>query len=146
MNELKIDLADARTAYEPGEEVAGSVSWQFDKPARDVELRLFWFTRGRGIEDAGVIETIRFEQPLQQETRLFRLQLPQAPYSFSGKLISLVWALELVSESGKAVSRQEIVMAPAGKEVQLGTVSLPPIEKRSWSISWQTRTQNLLTR
>ncbi len=134
MNQLKIELKENRASFEPGAEIAGSVSWQLDKPVSDLELRLFWFTRGKGTEDAGVAETIRFEQPLQQETRSFQFRLPRAPYSFSGKLISLVWALELVSERGKAVTRQELVVGPLAREVQLDTVSLG-IAARSWSMT-----------
>ena len=92
---------------------------------------MFWFTRGQGIEDAGVVETVRFDRPLREEARPFRIRLPGAPYSFSGKLISLIWAVELVSEPSKEAGRQEITIAPGGQEVQLD--SLPETEpKRRW--------------
>ena len=122
-------------AFEPGEELSGSASWQLDKPARDVELRLFWFTRGRGTEDAGVVQTIRFEQPQNGETRSFRVRLPEAPYSFSGQLISLVWALELVVEPSRQVVRREIIVAPGRQEVRLGSVPSPERGAISWSVT-----------
>lgn len=122
MSELRIDLNEDRTRFEPREELTGNASWRLEKPARAITLRLFWFTRGRGTEDVGVAQTIRFEQPLTEEVRSFRFALPECPYSFSGKLISLVWALELIVEPSKEVTRRELVVAPAGQEVRLDTV------------------------
>ncbi len=37
---------------------------------------------------------------------------PRSPYSFSGKLISLIWALELVALPGREAARTEITLAP----------------------------------
>ena len=36
----------------PGETVEGTVRWSLEKPPKDLELRIFWFTRGRGTEEA----------------------------------------------------------------------------------------------
>ena len=119
MNELKIELRTARTNFAPGEELAGTASWILDQTPRAMELRLFWFTKGEGNEDVGVVETVRFDHPAAQESRPFRLQLPELPYSFSGKLITLAWALELVAEPSQMVTRVEIVVAPDGRVVQL---------------------------
>jgi hypothetical protein len=136
MSELRIYLTENRASFQPGEELTGSASWQLDKPARGLELRLFWFTRGRGTEDASVVQTVRFDQPLNTETRSFRFRLPEAPYSCSGKLISLVWALELIVEPSREVSRRELIVAPRGQEVQLGTVDAQ-LGKVASSITWQ---------
>jgi hypothetical protein len=122
MNELRIEIKDQCTAFAPGEEISGTVYWSFDSAPRGVELRLFWFTRGKGTEDAGVAQTTRFEQPLPSETRSFRFLLPEAPYSFSGTLISLVWALELIASPSKETTRCEFVMAPDRREVRLEKV------------------------
>jgi hypothetical protein len=123
MNGLRIQLAGERLAFNPGEELAGSVNWSGEQGPRSLELRLFWFTRGKGIEDVGLIENLNFEQPLPQETRSFRLKLPQAPYSCLGTLVSVIWALELIAYPSKAVTRQEIMVGPGRKAVKLGTVA-----------------------
>ncbi len=136
MSDLSIDLIENRTAFEPGAEMNGSASWTLDRPAHALELRLFWFTRGKGTEDTGVVATQRFEQPLAQESRSFHFRLPQVPYSFSGKLISLIWALELVAYPSKEVARREIVLAPGGSEVRLESVQ-PRDGKRRFSITTQ---------
>jgi hypothetical protein len=116
---LQIEIDEGREAFEPGGKLAVTATWQLAKPPRGVELRLFWFTRGRGSEDAGVVETVRFDGPKAEDKRSFRLRLPEGPCSFSGQLISLIWALELVAEPSKETARVEIVMAPGGQAVQL---------------------------
>jgi len=126
MNELKIELRPARTNFAPGEELAGMASWILDQTPRAMEQRLFWFTKGAGNEDVGVVETVRFDHPAAQESRPFRLRLPESPYSFSGKLITLAWALELVAEPSQTVARADIVVAPNGREVQLQAASETP--------------------
>jgi hypothetical protein len=137
MNDLKIQLASGRAAFEPGEEITGTAAWKLDKPPRSVELRLFSFTRGQGDEDAGVAETVRFDHALPEDSRPFRFRLPDGPYSFSGKLFSLVWALELVVEPSKENARQEITIAPGAKTVQLD--SLPETKARKRSFPWFRR-------
>jgi len=128
MTQLRIELAGDRLAFNPGEELVGSVNWSNEQAPRSLELRLFWFTRGKGTEDVGLVENLNFEQPLPQETRSFRLKLPQAPYSCLGTLVSVVWALELIAYPSKAVTRQEIEVGPGRKAVRLGTA---PTERLS---------------
>jgi hypothetical protein len=120
MSELKLALREERTSFEPRDEVVGAAYWKLDKPAEAVELRLFWFTRGKGTEDARVVETVRFDNPQIEEARQFRFRLPEGPYSFSGRLISLLWAIELVVMPSKEVRRVEITMGPDGAETVLG--------------------------
>src|SRR5690606_32463287 len=110
---------DDRTVYRPGEIMTGSVGWDLDKPPTAVELRLFWHTRGKGDRDVGIADRIAFDQPQQRDQRDFSLTLPDRPFSFSGKLISLMWALELVAQPGNAHQRLEITLSPTGAEVDL---------------------------
>lgn len=116
---LKIETRNDAKTFIPGEEVEGSVRWLLDLPPESVELRLFWYTRGKGTQDVEVVEVVRFDQPAQDDSRAFRLRLPSAPYSFSGKLISLTWALEVVAKPCDEMERLEITMSPTGEEVVL---------------------------
>lgn len=125
MTALKLELRDNCTAFEPGAELTGTIQWQAEKTLERLELRLFWFTRGKGTEDAGIVAKLDFEQPMAQETRSFQMRLPEAPYSFSGKLISLVWGLELIAYPTKEVCRQELEMGPGKREIRLDTVPDP---------------------
>jgi hypothetical protein len=119
MSKLQLGLRDNRTAYAPGEELTGAALWELDEPPTLAEVRLVWSTKGKGTEDAAVAATVGFDTPQVGDTRPFSLRLPMAPYSFSGKLISLVWALELVIQPGNLHDRLEIVVAPEGREVLL---------------------------
>jgi hypothetical protein len=119
MSELEIRTRDDRTDFLPGEELAGEVSWLSDSPPDEVELRLFWHTEGKGTRDVEVIESIAFNVPGRQDRRPFRFQLPESPYSCSGKLVSVVWALELVMASTGETERLEISISPTRTEIAL---------------------------
>lgn len=119
MSELKILLRDERLNYRPGETIEGVAGWRLDQPPKGVELRLFWFTRGKGTEDVGVVNSMNFPSPQPEEGRKFSFTLPADPWSFSGQLVSVIWALELVAQPGNHSTRVEIVVSPTGREIQL---------------------------
>jgi hypothetical protein len=118
---ITIELNGGRTAFRPGELATGSVAWRLDQPATDLEVRLFWFTQGKGTKDVRVTAIRRINVVGSQGRGGFRFKLPDSPYSFSGKLISLTWAIEAVAQPGERSARVEIVVAPEGKEVRLDT-------------------------
>ena len=120
MSELTIELAGGRTGYKPGEPLSGRVTWRVDNQPSSAELRLFWYTSGKGTQDVGVVNTMTFAAPRAQDHRDFTLPLPREPYSFSGTLISLTWAIELIVEPGGHVERCELVLSSTGEEVVLG--------------------------
>ena len=120
MNSLRIGIHENRTEFEPGDELAGAVYWELKKAPRAVEVNLLWFTSGRGTEDSAVADTVRLENPQAGETRTFSFRLPESPYSFSGELIKLHWAVEAVA--GSESTRAEFTLAPGGHAVTLTTV------------------------
>jgi hypothetical protein len=117
VSRLEISTDAGRLAFHPGEELRGTASWSLETPPTKVELRLFWRTEGKGSQDVGVVETLSFDGAAPEERRDFRLRLPPGPYSFSGKLISLIWALELVAEPGADAGRLDITLSPTGREI-----------------------------
>jgi len=119
MADLNIEIRDAAASFSPNEEVTGTASWQVDQQPKSVELRLFWYTKGIGTTDLGVADSVQFEAPLPTDRREFRLRFPNAPFSFSGKLISLLWALELVVDGEKETARVDLTMSPTLEEVVL---------------------------
>ncbi len=58
-------------------------------------------------------------KPLAQGKMNFQFELPDAPYSFSGKLITLTWSVEFIDDTGKNVAAEEFFLSPTGKEIQL---------------------------
>ena len=117
MNIIEMQLNEK--IIKPGGRVQGSVTWNLEKLPKDFEVRLFWVTRGIGTEDLQVVEKVSIEPRKQGEFRL-EFTLPEGPYSFSGKLISLVWAVECVANPSHHCARQEIIVSPTGGEILLG--------------------------
>ena len=120
---IEIQTDDGRTAFVPGEIVSGTVSWRLGAPAEDVAVRLFWYTRGKGTTDVQVLKAQHFDAPGTSGRRPFRFVLPEEPYSFSGKLVSLLWAIEVIVQPGDRSQRLELIVGPHGREVVLG---VPP--------------------
>lgn len=106
-------------AYVPGETLRGTASWQMGETPPSVVLRLFFHTEGRGTQDVEVVATREFDAPTSVERRSFEFVLPEGPYSFSGKLISLIWALELVVGDDGPVERLTFVLSPTAEEIDL---------------------------
>lgn len=120
MTTLLINLTDQRTAYAPGDEITGTVHWTGDHAPQTLELRLFWFTQGKGTQDVGVVQRLTIPLLADGETHPFSLRAPVHPPSCSGTLVSICWALELVATPAATVPRATLVIAPGGRELRLG--------------------------
>ena len=116
----KIELYNEKVNYKAGERIEGEVEWQREEEVRSIEVRLFWFTKGKGTQDVGVVDTINFDNCSLNGRREFSFEAPAGPYSFSGKLISLVWGIEMVVQPGGECERVEIVISGTGEEIILG--------------------------
>jgi len=123
MGELNIELNDARNAFAPGEQVEGRIEWSLDANPDALTLSLLWYTSGKGTRDIGVLYANRIDSPGALGSDKFSFTLPPGPYSFSGKLISLIWALELTCTPGSDTVRKEIVVSPIGREILLTSVA-----------------------
>ncbi len=117
MKNLAITVKNGGKSFIPGQTVKGQVQWDLANPPRKACLRLIWFTVGKGTEDAGLVESREFDEPYASDSRNFEFKIPAGPYSFSGLLISLAWALEL--ELDKECLQYDIVVSPTGKEISL---------------------------
>lgn len=114
---LRIDIDSNQTSFRPGDTVSGTASWNPGQTG-DPEIRLIWYTQGKGTKDVGVVQTMRLEGSATNGRQSFRFVLPEGPYSFSGKLISLQWAIELVSPAGDS-DLANFTMSPTGSEIVL---------------------------
>lgn len=130
----RLEIDGGQRVFAPGDEVAGKASWHLEEAPESVEVRLYWETQGKGDRDVDVVasestgggEREGSFQRLAGDGELpFRFRLPEGPYSFSGKLISLLWGVELVAEPGGALGQVEIVVSPIGAEIHLGKPDAP---------------------
>ncbi len=119
MSNVSISIRDGRTDFSPGDRIELQAEWQLVETPRAVEVRLVWYTRGKGDTDVCVVDEARFDQSQSFGQRQCNFQLPAAPYSFSGKLVSLVWAVEAVVEPSGESQRLDIVVAPGAQEIDL---------------------------
>lgn len=116
---LTLTTVDGRTEFEPGETFEVIARWQFSRRSGEGELRLLWETSGKGTTESSLLANYSFMPPALEGSQRFRVTLPSAPYSFSGKLVSLLWYVELEFEDINEQTRLEITVAPLGKEVLL---------------------------
>jgi len=120
---LQIQIDGGRSDFAPLETIQGTLHWTLDAAPDAIELRLPWYTEGRGDRDIGLVRTLRIEAPGAVGSHAFELEAPSGPYSFSARLISLRWAVEAVADPGSRSARKELVMAPDAREVELSQVA-----------------------
>ena len=116
---LSIRFPEGRTWFEPGERVELTLSWDRDEPIAEAELRLFWHTEGRGDSEGEMRQRYSFENLDAKGTHALEIELPTAPYSFSGKLVSLEWTMEFVERPSLDAARVPIVITPQKEEIRL---------------------------
>ena len=92
---IDIEITDNRTSFLPGQTLSGHVRWYCSEPPKKASLQLIWFTEGKGDEDVGLAEEVKFENLYASDEQSFEFLLPAGPYSFSGRLISLTWRRRL---------------------------------------------------
>lgn len=116
---LRIEIAGGNARLRPGDKLNGVVSWDLPAVPAGVEVTLGWETSGKGTQDSETVETVRFDNVGRSDRKPFTLTVPAAPYSFSGKLISLVWKLEAETDGGVSAEPVAVTISPTGGEILL---------------------------
>ena len=116
---LTLQTTNDGTWFKPGELIEGRASWHLDGEADAVEVRLFWYTTGKGSQDVGIVRTLQIDSPDISGHRDFSIRVPVGPYSFSGKLITLAWAIELVALPNNETERLDLRIGPQPVEVDI---------------------------
>lgn len=118
-DQLKLSVSNGRKAFRPGETIEIEAEWNLSNQPDSVEMRLVWYTAGKGDTEIKVVKSMPQSTPRMAEKRRVSLRLPAEPYSFSGKLVSLIWAIELIAEPNLNSTRLDIVVAPNAREIML---------------------------
>lgn len=116
-----LETLDHQTRFHPGDVISGIAGWELEPIPDSVEVCLFWHTSGKGDRDVGIADRVHLSATGATDAQPFRLQAPAEPYSFSGRLITLTWSIELIVEPGHHVQRLDITLSPTGEEVTLGS-------------------------
>lgn len=115
-NQIIIDCPQQVLA--PGELVRGEVLWDLEVEPESVVLSLGWWTSGKGTRDEDIVDSVTWRAGrIGKES--FSLQIPDGPYSFSGRLVSLEWALECTVKHGNAEALCSLVVSPHGAEIDI---------------------------
>ena len=114
---IQIVLDNAAGAFEQGATIRGQVAWSEFNRLESLEIRLIWFTRGKGDRDVQIVQQQTIRSNASSGSEPFEFTAPRAPYSFSGKLISIIWAVEVVAFPSRNAESVEIVIAPGANEV-----------------------------
>ncbi len=122
MSTVRIGTKENQKAYRPGETIEGAMGWELPEAPAAIEVRLFWQTRGKGTEDVEIVDRVRIERPAEQGALPFRFTAPAEPVSFAGRLVALIWALEVVVLRQGPSARVDLIIAPDGREIVLGSV------------------------
>jgi hypothetical protein len=116
---IELRVEGGRRDFAPGETLCGSVQWTGRDAPEALEVRLLWYTEGRGNRDVGVAQRLRIEAPAAIGSGAFRFDAPSGPWSCSGRLVSIRWALEAVTQPAGETARCELTLAPGGREIAL---------------------------
>jgi hypothetical protein len=116
---LTLQTTDGGMWFKPGELVEGRASWHLEEETEAIEVRLFWYTSGKGSQDIEIVRSLSVDRPDTSGHRDFSIRIPEGPYSFSGKLITLAWAIELVALPAGETERLDLRIGPQPVEVDL---------------------------
>lgn len=124
MDKISIQLKDGKISYQPGEKINGELEWDLNQEVENIAINVFWYTEGIGNQDSEIAGTEIIKSPLKSDRQSFEIELPMAPYSYSGQISSLKWAIEATVLKDKVKDVKEFSMMPGNKEI-----ILPEIKK-----------------
>ena len=107
----------------PGDEISGAADWQQLESTESLDIRLIWYTAGKGDRDFKIVSFHTVENPANEGSEAFSFIAPDYPLSFSGKLISLVWAIEAIAFPSHAAETENIVIGPNRQEILIEDAS-----------------------
>lgn len=125
---ISIELDSQTKTFQPGDKISGTVTWE-DLTETKLETRLIWYTQGKGDRDVGFIDVHRVESPPPSGKARFDFTAPNRPYSYSGKLTSLIWAVEALTFPNKIAEQAKLTISPGGNEIVLTPL---PKDKRTF--------------
>ena len=119
-----IEVQLQQEQFIPDEDITGEVLWSDLKPTDSIEIRLIWYTAGKGTRDIEVTYTNPITSVVSTGNETFNMTAPSYPYSFSGKLVSLIWAVEAVVLPSRDAATVPIVISPNRQEVLIARHAL----------------------
>lgn len=117
--DFQLRSVSGETAFSPGEPIELIADWLLAEHVDGMEVRLFWYTSGIGTRDGETVATVAIREPALNGSQTVGFVAPREPYSYSGKLISIQWAAELVDVKGRQATRLDLTLGPDGNEATI---------------------------
>ena len=108
--------------YHPGEEIAGKVAWSDMAGTDRFEIRLIWYTTGRGDRDAQYVAAKTVGTSSNEGQSDFSFTAPHRPNSFSGKLIAIQWGIEVIAFPQREAAQALLAIEPTSGPIVLEKV------------------------
>jgi hypothetical protein len=114
-----IQFSGGNSDFLPGEKIAGGVQWGggIQEDCERIEIRLIWYTHGKGDRDFGIADSKTVASVPDSGRIDFEFVAPHRPYSFTGKIVSLTWAIEAVTFPGMNAEQLGLTITPARQEI-----------------------------
>jgi len=126
---IQFDYTDK---FRPGEAIRGQVEWSdLQDRTTSIEVRLIWYTTGKGTQDVESVAEQDISTPGSNGKSNFEFIAPHRPLSFSGTLISLIWAIEVIVFPMKVAEQKKLIISHHETELVLSPLEKP--EKLKWS-------------
>lgn len=121
MSRLEITSDSGDAWVRPGDRLSATARWDLVDEVEALEVRLFWYTSGKGARDVEIVDQRRIAAPERHGSRGFTFTIPAGPVSFSGSLVTLAWAVELVALPSEDSARLDLLVGWQPVEVDLRT-------------------------
>lgn len=118
-NHLILDLPEK--TIRPGDTLHGEILWDLESPPKSLYLSFGWWTSGRGDRDEFVVADREWEDPRKIGKEAFSFPVPPIVVpSFSGRLISVEWGLQL-SANGSPLDDviEPLIISPTLQEIDI---------------------------
>lgn len=116
---IELQIASGKRAFLPFDVIEANVCWN-NVEADEINVELVWSTKGKGTVDEYTACVIPIALSGRRSgNEKVKIKAPIGPYSFSGKLISLIWYVVARAKDDADYAEIEIVIAPEGKEIEL---------------------------
>lgn len=117
---ISIQIDDGNKNFAPGDTITGEVHW--DGLPADVDsvitVELAFHTEGKGTSQREVYEEREWTIASADGKQSFTFEAPAWPWSFSGKLVAIVWGLDAWNGDDHA-QNFPVTISPGGEEMKL---------------------------
>jgi hypothetical protein len=104
-----IALHRSEGTFLPKDRVAGYARWDLEHAPRWLEVRIAWHTEGKGTKEHTIVGRERWQDLSPNDRRDFVFTLPEMPYTYHGRVLSILWSVDLIAPSRLPWRREERV-------------------------------------